>query len=135
MYVFKIHKFIESIRTSAPGKPENFEAMVLSSTSIQLEWALPTETNGIIRGFKLRYENLTQNIGSSTNETLSANATLSYLLTGLERCTPYSFKLLAYTIKDGPYTDAIQRTTAENGEVFNLILFSQICLILKTLLD
>ncbi|XP_031554807.1 protein sidekick-1-like [Actinia tenebrosa] len=105
-----------TVRTmeDAPGRPEHFEVTVLSSSCIQLDWALPSEANGIIRGFRMRYEKLVKSNGFLRNTTLPGNGTLSYVLTGLDSCTTYSFKILAYTIKDGPYTHEIQRTTAEN---------------------
>ncbi|XP_031554820.1 uncharacterized protein LOC116291753 isoform X2 [Actinia tenebrosa] len=95
----------------APGQPLRFQVTVLNSTGVRLDWALPRETNGIIRGFKLRYEKS----GNKLEKDLPGNTTLTYVLTGLEKCTLYSFKMLAYTVKDGPFTSVIQKTTAEDA--------------------
>ncbi|XP_031551983.1 uncharacterized protein LOC116289233 [Actinia tenebrosa] len=95
----------------APGQPQSFQVTVLSSTAVRLNWTLPRETNGIIRGFKLHYEKT----GKSSEKDLSGNTTRSYVLTGLSKCTLYSFKMLAYTIKDGVLTASKQKETAEDA--------------------
>lgn len=101
------------ILETVPGQPQLFQVTVISSTGVRLTWALPSETNGIIRGFKLLYEKA----GNSSKKNFPRKTTLSYLLNGLDKCTQYSFKILAYTISDGPYTSLIQKTTAEDGKI------------------
>ncbi|XP_031549735.1 protein sidekick-1-like [Actinia tenebrosa] len=96
----------------APGQPQSFQVTVLNSTGVQLDWALPIETNGIIKGFKLRYEKN----GNTSEMDLPGNTTLTYVLTGLDKCTLYSFRMLAYTIKDGILTASKQKATAEDGK-------------------
>lgn len=106
--------YLFSLLLTAPGQPINFQVAVRDSTSVQLSWALPTTKNGIIRKFKLSYGKTGSSLAEY--EEIQGNTTLSYTLTGLDKCTLYSFKILAYTIKDGPNTTEIQRTTAEDGK-------------------
>lgn len=102
---------------SAPGQPQMFQVTVISSTSVRMGWALPSETNGIIRGFKVRYEKA----GTTSSKNIPGTTTLSYVVTGLDKCTQYSFRILAYTVKDGPYTSVVQKTTAEDGRILYIL--------------
>ena len=56
--------------------------------------------NGIIRGYKLFVQSSGRDI--IRNITITNNQTLAYIVGGLERATPYTFSILAYTVADGP---------------------------------
>jgi hypothetical protein len=83
---------------------------------VQLLWILPPQSslNGIVRGFKVYYQNAD---GSSPKiKNYLGNVTLQYVLDGLEKFTNYSFLVLAYTIKDGPYSNIATIQTEQDGK-------------------
>ena len=75
--------------------------MVINSTAIEAVWELPEINlrNGIIRGYKLFVQSMGRDI---RNVTITNNQTLAYIVGGLQRSTPYTFSILAYTVADGP---------------------------------
>ena len=88
--------------TAPDGPPTSFDLMVINSTAIEALWELPEigVRNGIIRGYKLFVQSMGRDI---RNITISNNQTLAYIVGGLERSTPYTFSILAYTLAgDGP---------------------------------
>ena len=64
-------------------------------------WELPAinQRNGFIRGYRLFVQNGGRDI---RNITIPNNNTLAYIVGGLERATPYTMSILAYTVADGP---------------------------------
>lgn len=74
---------------------------MINSTAIEALWELPEidARNGIIRGFKLFVQSMGRDI---RNVTITNNQTLAYIVGGLQRSTPYTFSILAYTVADGP---------------------------------
>lgn len=123
-----IASYFKSLHLTAPGLLQSFQVTVLNSTSVRLDWALPSVANGVIRGFKVRFEK----DANSSAENLPGNTTLSYVLTGLDKCTQYSFKMLAYTIKDGVSAPVVQKTTTEDGERSSFIWVYICCLNLNS---
>jgi hypothetical protein len=75
--------------------------VVINSTAVEALWELPEINlrNGIIRGYKLFVQSMGRDI---RNITITNNQTLVYVVGGLQRSTPYSFSILAYTVADGP---------------------------------
>ena len=65
-------------------------------------WELPApnQRSGFIRGYRL----FVQNTGGDIirNITITNSETLAYVVGGLQRATPYTFSILAYTVADGP---------------------------------
>ena len=75
---------------------------MINSTAIEATWNLPGiyVRNGFIRGYKLFV--LTRNGTTIRNITIPDNDTMAYIVGRLERATPYTFSILAYTVADGP---------------------------------
>ncbi|XP_018108389.1 neogenin isoform X10 [Xenopus laevis] len=94
--------------------PQNLTLEVRSSQSILVQWQPPPvgSQNGQIVGYKVRYRKTTRK--SETSEML-VDAQLSYLFTGLERDTEYSFRGVALTVNgSGPATDWVSAETFES---------------------
>ena len=89
------------VYTAPDGPPTSFNLVVVNSTAIEALWELPeiNVRNGIIRGYKLFVQSSGKDI---RNVTIMNNETLAYIVGGLERATPYTFSILAYTVADGP---------------------------------
>ena len=87
--------------TAPDGPPTSFHLVVVNGTAIEAMWELPeiNVRNGIIRGYKLFIQSGSRDI---RNITITNNQTLAYIVGGLERATPYTFSILAYTVADGP---------------------------------
>ena len=83
------------------GPPTSFDLVVINSTAIEALWELPAigVRNGIIRGYKLFVQSGGRYI---RNITIPGGETLAYIVGGLERETPYTLSVLAYTVVDGP---------------------------------
>ena len=98
------------------GAPTQFHIVVLNSTSIEVQYQLPTfdSRNGIIRGFKIFVEEAGSGDGSEMVFDVMGNSTLAYIVTGLEPATAYIFSMLAYTVADGPR--GIHLTAITNAE-------------------
>ncbi|KAG8440231.1 hypothetical protein GDO86_006130 [Hymenochirus boettgeri] len=97
---------------SAP--PQNLTLEVRSSQSILVQWQPPPlgTQNGQIVGYRVRYRKATRK--SETSEILVDNQ-LSQLVTGLERDTEYSFRVVALTVNgSGPATEWISAETFES---------------------
>ena len=83
------------------GPPTSFDLVAINTTAIEATWELPAANlrNGFIRGYRLFVQS---NGRSVRNITIPDNTTLGYIVTGLQRATPYTFSVLAYTVADGP---------------------------------
>ncbi|XP_036442956.1 neogenin 1a isoform X3 [Colossoma macropomum] len=79
-----------------PGPAPNFQAVVLSSSSVSLSWDKPLTGNGEIQNYKLYY--MEKGLGNEKDIEVSG---LSYTMTGLKKFTEYSFRVVAYN-KHGP---------------------------------
>ncbi|XP_072258224.1 neogenin isoform X7 [Pyxicephalus adspersus] len=94
--------------------PQNLTLEVRSSQSILVQWQAPPvgTQNGQIVGYKLRYRKTARK--TETNEILVDNL-LSQQVTGLEKNTEYSFRVVAMTVNgSGPATDWVSADTFEN---------------------
>ncbi|KAG8576269.1 hypothetical protein GDO81_009816 [Engystomops pustulosus] len=94
--------------------PQNLTLEVRSSQSILIQWQPPPagSQNGQIVGYKLRYRKTARKI--ETNEIL-IDTQLSQLVSGLDRDTEYSFRVVAMTVNgSGPATDWVSAETFEN---------------------
>ena len=103
---------------SAPtAPPRNFDVTAASPTSVRLSWSLPPsdKQNGIIKGFKVRYFKTSDSSSSTIKNYIGS--TLLHTMDGLDMYTDYSFKVLAYTIKDGPYTNLVTEKTHEGRKL------------------
>lgn len=106
----------ESLTFTAPSlPPQQLVVNILSSTFVRLSWRLPPREsrNGVIRGFKVYYQ---KSSGRSLIKNIPGNDTFQCIVDGLDKYTSYSFKVLAYTIRDGPYSQSITARTGQDGK-------------------
>ena len=106
--------FFASVPSRPPG---NFALTANSSTSIEASWQLPPRyaRHGIIAGFKLFYKKRGSQAPAALL-TVSNGATLSTVVTGLEKYTVYEFKVLAFTSHgDGARSPPEVQRTMEDG--------------------
>lgn len=94
-------------RLSVPtGAPQNFTAIGLSPTSIQLQWDLPAQKhrNGEIVMYEVLYHQQKQStVDFATNTT---DKTMK--IEGLEPVTDYNFQIRAYTaVGPGPWSNRL----------------------------
>ncbi|XP_065915767.1 phosphatidylinositol phosphatase PTPRQ-like [Dysidea avara] len=92
----------------APEHPQNVTALPINSTTIQINWVVPTVTNGIVRYYIVVYR-----IDSNTDlmELNSTNTTA--LVTGLTPFTFYTLHVLAVTVARG---EASENVTVQTNE-------------------
>ena len=97
------------------GSPENFTAIGLTSTSVQLKWDAPARN--LRHGDIVLYE-VVYHRADNTLEDFAVNATdTSVIVEGLDVDTDYIFQLRAYTVKgSGPWTSRLPYKTFANRE-------------------
>ena len=108
--------------SSAPsGPPTNFSATVIDSRSIFLSWEPPVadQQNGILRHY---FISLVSDAGAETRNITSSQQSLT--VTGLRPNTEYSCTVRAGTIRIGPPTAALLRTTFENGMLHTVNVYN-----------
>lgn len=106
---------------SVPSKPPvNLAARNTSSTSIRVTWRqVPSGfLHGILRGYRVFYKKTDDN--NTTYIDASIGSTERELdITGLEKFTRYSVKVLAFTRKgNGPVSHNISVLTDEDGIIY-----------------
>lgn len=80
--------------------PEDIRCVALTSQSMQVSWQSPPahHTNGLLQGYKLNFEQVMDNLGSTTDEVETRKTTAqTIVLTNLRKYTNYSIQVLAYT--------------------------------------
>ena len=105
------------------GAPQNVAGQNTSSTSILVSWeaVLAELRNGIITGYTIKYQSLTENdngiVKAGPNDR-QAN------LTGLKEFVEYNISVVAFTVKgDGPPSVIVVRTD-QDSESNKLNVFS-----------
>uniref|UniRef100_A0A8C5R1R5 Receptor-type tyrosine-protein phosphatase F n=1 Tax=Leptobrachium leishanense TaxID=445787 RepID=A0A8C5R1R5_9ANUR len=98
----------------APSSPPlKVQARMLSASTMLVQWELPEEANGQIRGFRIYYTtdpHLPFSMWQKYNVADGHLTTIGTLTTG----TTYSIRVLAYTsVGDGPLSDIIQVKTQQ----------------------
>jgi len=95
------------------GAPQNFTAIGLTSTSVQLKWDAPArdQRHGDIVLYEVIYHRT-----DNAQEDFAVNATdTAVIVDGLDRDTEYVFQLRAYTVKgSGPWTKRLPFKTFAN---------------------
>ena len=97
--------------------PVNLKAHNTSSTSIRVIWDEVPQgfLHGILQGYRVFYKKTGDKNSSYVNVTTDS-ATRELHVTGLEKFTEYSTKVLAFTRKgDGAVSDNISVLTDEDG--------------------
>ena len=96
---------------SAPSPPQNVEASVVNSTTVEVTWVAPSITNGILRHYSVVY-------GSSDDlEMMEVNCSdVTVLVSGLYPFTNYTFYVLAVTVTPSEPSGNVTVLTDEAGE-------------------
>uniref|UniRef100_A0A8B9LNA3 Neogenin 1a n=1 Tax=Astyanax mexicanus TaxID=7994 RepID=A0A8B9LNA3_ASTMX len=89
-------KVATQAEVQVPGPAPNFQAVVVSPSSVSLSWDKPLTGNGEIQSYKLYY--MEKGLDNEKDVEVSG---LSYTMTGLKKFTDYSFRVVAYN-KHGP---------------------------------
>ncbi|EGI65995.1 Down syndrome cell adhesion molecule-like protein [Acromyrmex echinatior] len=78
--------------------PQDVRCTALSSTSLQVSWESPPDSslNGILKGYKVMWENMDA-LTESVKPEMKITTALTVGLHGLEKYTNYSIQVLAYT--------------------------------------
>ena len=94
----------------------------MSSTSLQVTWSPPleNETHGVIREYKIRYRKVECNSNTYMSPTWTERtvntSTASYDITGLMKWSCYDVQVLAITIGNGVWSEAVRQRTSEDGK-------------------
>ncbi|KXJ16676.1 Coagulation factor VIII [Exaiptasia diaphana] len=135
-----------TLEDAPDAAPDNFQVRPINSTSVRLSWNLPpgNQQNGIIRGFKVYYYKafaISCPPGESPQINILWNKTFHYVLGNLATNTEYTFKILAYTIKDGPYSKEITQkrnqiavTDVSSGRTLSYILGAIIAVLIAIII-
>ena len=98
--------------TEPDAPPQNLTINVLSSTSVQLSWEPPIQTthNGILRTYHILVVN-------NNSDILVDSSVTTHNISNLTPFTRYSFQIRAENNAGvGPYSEAVNATTLEDGE-------------------
>lgn len=102
--------------------PEDVRCAALTSHSLQASWQPPLSdhTNGLLQGYKLNFEYVSETLADFSDEIETRKTTaLTIVLTGLKKYTNYSIQVLAYTrMGDGVASKNIYCNTEEDGKDF-----------------
>ncbi|XP_018371900.1 PREDICTED: Down syndrome cell adhesion molecule-like protein Dscam2 isoform X2 [Trachymyrmex cornetzi] len=96
--------------------PQDVRCTALSSTSLQVSWESPPDSslNGILKGYKVMWENMDA-ITESVKPEMKITTALTVGLHGLEKYTNYSIQVLAYTrTGDGVASSPLYCVTEED---------------------
>ena len=106
LYVFFL---FQTVPTSSP---QNLFGFASDSQTLSLSWDLPPprEQNGVIRGYKI---NITEVETRATWQVTSNTSSVTVPM--LHPYYTYEWRVSAFTIGDGPYTEASTVMTLEDG--------------------
>ena len=114
--------------TAPTYPPQLVHGEAVDSTTIKVTWNPPPaeHQNGAIAGYRVFYTEAAGNQGIDDASVVLASVPSSettYAVRGLRKWTLYNVWVLAYTLKgDGPHSDVIVVQTAEDGELFYIII-------------
>ena len=94
--------------------PENLTGIALDSRSIALSWNPPPDEflNGILRQYQIEV------VEEDTPREFSVNTSSNqYLLSSLHPFYTYDISVTATTVGNGPFSDSIDITTHQDGEM------------------
>ncbi|XP_011698542.1 PREDICTED: Down syndrome cell adhesion molecule-like protein Dscam2 [Wasmannia auropunctata] len=96
--------------------PQDVRCTALTSTSLQVSWESPPDSslNGILKGYKVMYENMDA-LTESVKPEMKITTSLTAVLHNLEKYTNYSIQVLAYTrTGDGVASSPLYCVTEED---------------------
>lgn len=131
--LWHINSFLIQLFVLVPSvAPEHVRCAPLTSQSLQISWQPPAvhHTNGLLQGYKINFEYISDTAATSNDEIDSKKSTeLTIVLTGLRKFTNYSVQVLAFTrIGDGILSSPIYCKTEEDGML--ITFFANICSII-----
>jgi len=99
--------------------PEVILVQALSSNSVRVAWlplrnSVQCRLNGVLRGYKVAYR-LNRYGSKMKYQDIRAGGSTTTVVSGLNKYTEYSFRVLAYTVKDGPWGRQLVTKTKEDG--------------------
>jgi len=119
-----IHKNKSIVLISVPSQPPtDLTAYNTSSTSLQVAWGEVPDgfVHGILQGYRVFYKKTGNKNDSYVNSTTGPNER-KFHITGLEKFTAYTLKVLAFTRKgDGVVSLNISVLTDEDGKRFHIL--------------
>lgn len=121
---FFVYIFVDVFLYIVPSMPpENVRCAPLTSQSLQISWQPPPShhTNGLLQGYKVNFEFMSDVIGGMNDDIDSRKTTdLTIVLTGLRKFTNYSIQVLAFTrIGDGVVSKQLYCQTEEDGKIYS----------------
>lgn len=122
--------YISIFHSVATDSPENVTAIAVSSTSITVIWNAVSFSANItntteVTVYEVRYDPLETFGGLISTQTNVSESEL-VVLSNLEEYVQYEISVRAYTETGwGPYSDAINITTLQNGKCKILVNFTQ----------
>ncbi|XP_039305921.1 Down syndrome cell adhesion molecule-like protein Dscam2 isoform X4 [Solenopsis invicta] len=110
-------EFVASTLEDVPSSPpQDVRCTALSSTSLQVSWESPPDSslNGILKGYKVMWEN-TDALTESVKPEMKITTALTVVLHSLEKYTNYSIQVVAYTrTGDGVASSPLYCVTEED---------------------
>ncbi|KAM7350750.1 cytokine receptor-like isoform 2-T4 [Cochliomyia hominivorax] len=91
----------------APSRPHNLRAYNITSNSIVLTWSQPENHNGLLRKFKIAYNNEHHIINCQTDEEKCATKQMEYRLENLSSYTTYKIYVTAFTTAPSEHSNDI----------------------------
>jgi len=112
---------LSSLSTVPGGAPEDFTAIGLTSTSVQLKWDPPTRK--LRHGEIVLYEVLYHRADNALEDFAVNSTETSAVVDGLDVNTDYVLRLRAYTAKgSGPWTSRLPFKTFANRQYYFLCI-------------
>ena len=103
--------------TDTPEQPQNVTAVVVTITSVVLEWVEPHYNNAPILGYRVSY---TQPLFLNGLEVTVNSSVESVNITGLHPGVSYTFFVTAYNeIGDSSPSDRLMVTTSQTGIILH----------------
>ncbi|XP_013097747.2 cytokine receptor isoform X1 [Stomoxys calcitrans] len=104
---------IVSTTEEAPSQPSQLEAHNITSNSAVLTWLSPEHHNGVLKKYRIEYNNEHHIIECSSDETgsLCSQKKMTYTLENLSSFTSYKVYVVAHTIADSKHSNDITVNT------------------------
>ena len=111
----------KGVKTVGPSRPQGVFVEASSSTTINVTWSAPAESNGIIQNYLIEYG---KGPDQQTTEKVVTNRTFQFTLTGLEKFTTYYIKVRGKTSVRGDASGVLNATTFEERKYCYLFIYS-----------
>lgn len=125
---YRLHnvKSLVILLVAPAAPPTNFSGSVVSSSRLALSWSPPPAhlRNGLISRYVVNVTELPTNIVLLFNATENLNSDLiGFIVPGLHPYYRYSISIAAFTVAEGPKSDAIILETLEDGKWYVFYIF------------